>query len=75
MNAPVLTYRLLPEPPVAFADLDLVRVLTDAKTDEGEVVPSGTRGTIVGMYAEGAAYEVEFEAGLATVKAGDLVAA
>ena len=69
MNAPVLTYQLTPEEIVTFADLDLVRVIHVLTTDEGENVPAGTRGTVVAVYADGAANEVEFEAGLAPVVA------
>ncbi len=61
--------------PKGFADLDLVRVAHDVVTDEGETVAAGTRGTIVSVYAEGAAYEVEFAGGTATIEAAYLVAA
>ena len=75
VNAPVLSYRLTPEAPATFADLDLVRVTCAITTDEGETVPAGTRGTIVAVYRDGAAYEVEFSAGVATIEALQLVAA
>ncbi len=67
MNAPVLTYHFDIPAQRAFADLDRVCVLGPVTTDEGEEVSAGTRGTVVAIYADGAAYEVEFEAGLATV--------
>ena len=67
MNAPVLTCHFDIPAQRAFADLDLVCVLGPVMTDEGEEVPAGTRGTVVAIYADGAAYEIEFEAGLATV--------
>lgn len=75
MNAPVLTYRLRPEEPAAFAELALVRVREAVTTDENETVPTGTRGTVVAVYDGGTAYEVEFATGLAVVVAADLVAA
>lgn len=75
MTAPVFSYRLKPDTPATFADLDLVRLRSAVTTDDGDEVPAGTRGTVVAVYAEGAAYEVEFTAGLATVSGADLVGA
>ncbi len=77
MNAPVLTYSysFTPEQPTGFAELDLVRVLQDIETDEGEPVPAGTRGTVVAVYASGAAFEVEFAYGTATIEAAHLTTA
>ena len=49
--------------------------LFDIETDEGEAVPAGTRGTVVSIYANGAAFEVEFAYGTATVEAAYLIAA
>lgn len=74
MNVPVLTYTLQPDEPQGFADLDGVRLTHAVVTDDGKVVAEGTEGTVVGVWAEGAAYEVEFSAGLATVEAAHLVA-
>lgn len=56
--------------PSQIADLSVVEVLRDVETDEGTTVPAGTHGTIVGTWAGGEAYEVEFASpvvGLATV--------
>ena len=75
MNAPVLTYQFETSEPRAFADLDLVRVRNPVMTDEGIEVPAGSRGAVVAIYANGVAYEVEFEAGLATIEAALLQAA
>lgn len=75
MNALVLTYPFKDAEPATFADLDIVSALHAVMTDEGEEVPAGTRGTVVAVYGAGKAYEVEFEAGLATVYAADLVKA
>ena len=75
MNAPALTYTFAVTKPGSFSDLDLVRLTQPATTDEGETVPAGARGTVVGIWSGGKAYEVEFEAGLVTVEASILVAA
>ena len=75
MNAPVLTYPFKVAQPAAFADLDLVCAVHAVMTDEGEEVHTGTRGTVVAVYGGGKAYEVEFEIGLATIYAADLVKA
>lgn len=57
-------------------ELTVVTLLKPATTDEGALVPAGTRGTIVLVYGEGEAYEVEFlePQGLATVEAAALTA-
>ena len=75
MNAPVLTYTFTLGEPRGFADLSSVRVEIDVVTDDGEAVPAGTRGTVVSVYAGGAAYEVEFDGGTATIEAAHLTAA
>lgn len=61
-----------------FAELSVVAVLCEVRTDEGAAVPAGTEGTIVAVYAGGEAYEVEFDEpvlGIATVRADALRAA
>ena len=75
MNAPVLTYSTTPAEPHGFAELDGVRLLRPVTTDEGMTIPIGIEGTVVGVWAQGRAYEVEFAAGLATVEAAHLEAA
>lgn len=75
MNAPVLTYHFTAPAAHAFSELDEVRLLHVVSTDDGVAVPAGTEGTIVAIWAAGAAYEVEFDAGLATVDAEKLRAA
>ncbi len=60
-----------------FETLALVRLRRSVVTDEGADVPVGTLGTIVAVWAAGAAYEVEFAApyeGSATVDVEDLEA-
>ncbi|KQO94855.1 DUF4926 domain-containing protein [Methylorubrum extorquens] len=57
-------------PRSAFKDLDRVVLTADVTTDDGDTVAAGAEGTIVGVWRDGAAYEVEFTtpiAGLATV--------
>lgn len=75
MNAPAFTYQFVPTPETAFADLDVVRLTSDMTTDDGEAVLAGTRGTVVGVWGDGVAYEVEVEAGLVTATAAQLVMA
>ena len=75
MNAPVLTYQFETETSHAFPDLAFVRVLRTVTTDEGEEIMEGSLGTVVAVYANGAAYEVEFEAGLVTLEAAEIEAA
>lgn len=75
MNAPVLTYTFALGEPHGFADLSSVRVGIDVVTDEGEPVAAGTRGTVVAVYAGGAAYEVEFDGGTATIETAHLISA
>lgn len=55
-------------------ELACVILLADATTLEGELVPVGSEGTVVGSWSNGAAYEVEFlvPVGVATVRAEDL---
>lgn len=43
-----------------FPELSIVETLRAVETDDGEVVPAGSRGTIVAVYGRGQAYEVEF---------------
>jgi len=41
-------------------DLDRVALTSAATSDDGDVLPLGTEGTIVGVYRGGEAYVVEF---------------
>jgi glutamate---cysteine ligase / carboxylate-amine ligase len=69
------TLRKAPEASPLFAELSVVATLRDLQTDDGLTVPAGSRGTIVEVYASGAAYEVEFArpvVGNATVMADAL---
>lgn len=75
MNAPVLAFPFAIGQSSGFAELASVRILRDALTDEGEIVEAGARGTVVSVYAEAAAYEIEFENGTATVEAPMVTAA
>ncbi|WP_342149981.1 DUF4926 domain-containing protein [Methylorubrum sp. SB2] len=54
-------------------ELDRVELLADVLADEGAPVPLGSVGTVVAIWAGGAAFEVEFTRpvdALATVDAG-----
>ncbi|MCJ2042923.1 DUF4926 domain-containing protein [Methylobacterium sp. J-059] len=44
----------------ALQDLDGVVLTVEAKSLDGDTIPAGSEGTIVGIWREGAAYEVEF---------------
>lgn len=64
-------------PPI-HAELSMVMLLTEAPTDAGVTMPAGSTGTVVGIWKDGEAYEVEFReptGALATVKAEHLLAA
>lgn len=72
------TLRKAPEPSPLYPELSVVSTLRDLLTDDGLAVPAGSRGTIVEIYAAGAAYEVEFArpvVGNATITADALTAA
>ena len=75
MNASLLTYRFEASNPHAFEELSFVQLIDRVTTDDGVEVPEGAEGTVVAIWAEGAAYEVDFAAGLATVEANQLEAA
>ncbi|WP_375464114.1 DUF4926 domain-containing protein [uncultured Methylobacterium sp.] len=56
-------------------ELDRVALTAAVLTDGGHAIPAGTEGTVVGVWRDGAAYEVEFAhpaGALATVEAGHL---
>ncbi|MGE8131862.1 DUF4926 domain-containing protein [Methylobacterium sp. NPDC080182] len=56
----------------SIAELDRVTLSQEVEGDEGEKIPAGSTGTVVGIWAGGAAFEVEFAqplSALATVKA------
>ena len=48
------------KPGAALRDLDDVRVLVDVVTGDGDTIAAGTEGTVVAVWGEGEAYEVEF---------------
>lgn len=75
MNAPVLAYQFASPEPDMFAELQRVVLTAPTTTDDGVEVPVGTSGTIVGVWPKGAAYEVDFSLGLATVEASKLALA
>lgn len=63
------------EPLPVFRDLERVTIICAATTDDGQTVPAGSEGTIVGVIKEGLAYAVEFSApvdGLATLLPNEL---
>ncbi|MDR7035660.1 hypothetical protein J2X36_000395 [Methylobacterium sp. BE186] len=76
MSVEVL-YRLKRDGPDAtLRDLDDVRLVTDAVTDDGGTIPAGAEGTVVHVAPGGATVMVEFaqpEGALVTVRASDLV--
>ncbi|MCJ2121230.1 DUF4926 domain-containing protein [Methylobacterium sp. J-077] len=41
-------------------ELDRVRILRAVSGDDGVTVPAGSTGTVVAIYADGEAFEVEF---------------
>lgn len=56
-------------------DLDRVQLTVSVVSDDGDTISAGSKGTVVGVWHDGAAYEVEFThpvAGLATVDASGL---
>ncbi|WP_267428450.1 DUF4926 domain-containing protein [Methylobacterium sp. GC_Met_2] len=64
--------------PHAFAELCVVALLREVVTDDGTTVPAGAEGTVVGVWGDGEAYEIEFDepvVGNATVQADALRAA
>lgn len=68
-------YLLRKAEPSEFHELDVVELLTDLRTDDGDTVRAGARGTIVGAWSGGRYVEVEFpepEGALATVAVTDL---
>lgn len=75
MDTSALTDRYDRSTSQGFAELSQVRLVRSTLTDDGVVVEADTQGTVVGVWPEGAAYEVDFAAGLATVEAACLVAA
>ena len=44
----------------AFAEHSLVRLASGIELGDGRVLPAGAVGAVVGVWANGAAYEVEF---------------
>lgn len=70
------TFVLTPDIPSAIRELDTARLLVPVTADDGREVPAGSVGTVVGVWNQGEAYEVEFVTpfeALATVAAGQLV--
>jgi hypothetical protein len=60
-------------PPRRFAidALDAVTLAVDAQTEDGETVPAGTVGTVVAVWGEAEAFDIEFDApftGLVTIE-------
>ncbi|MET0367984.1 MAG: DUF4926 domain-containing protein [Methylobacterium sp.] len=75
MPVDTLTLVRQAEPDLPLRDLDRVALTAAAVTDDGDRIEAGRQGTIVGIWREGAAYEVEFAdppGSLATVEAGHL---
>ncbi|CAA2138665.1 MULTISPECIES: DUF4926 domain-containing protein [Methylobacterium] len=75
MSIEVLYLLRKDDPGAALRDLDDVTLLADVTSDDGVTIPVGTAGTIVGVWRDGEAFEVEFalpEGAVATVHAGAL---
>lgn len=75
MSIDVLYQRPKHGPGTTLRDLDDVCLLAEVVTDDGERIAAGTEGTVVGVWNDGAAYEVEFAepaGALATVEAAHL---
>ncbi len=47
-------------PRSSLRDLDDVVLLADTVSDDGDMIPAGTKGTIVSVHGEGESYVVEF---------------
>ncbi len=75
MNAPVSFYQFTPEASATFAELDEVRLVSAARTKYGQPLSVGSEGTVLAVWSDGSAYVVEFDEGLATIKAEDLTSA
>ncbi|KMO12585.1 hypothetical protein [Methylobacterium platani] len=55
-----LAYTSLPVTSTCIHELDQVVVRTDVEGDEGETIREGSRGTVLSVLGDGAAYLVEF---------------
>ncbi|TNC09347.1 hypothetical protein FF100_26250 [Methylobacterium terricola] len=55
-----LAYTALPAGSSLIHELDQVEVRTDVEGDEGETIRQGSRGTVLSVLGDGAAYLVEF---------------
>ena len=63
------------EPATDFRDLDAVETTRSATSDDGDVIPAGSQGTVVSVIRDGFADAVEFaepEGAVATLLAADL---
>lgn len=63
------------DPLPGIRDLDVVMLTRVVETDDGDTMPEGSEGTVLSVYANGAAYVVEFSepvGAMATVRASDL---
>lgn len=62
-------------PPSDLRELDRVCLIDPVIADDGDAIEAGSQGTVVGIWRDGGAYEVEFaspEGALATVEAEGL---
>lgn len=60
MSVEVLYLLRKDEPGAVLRELDDVVLLVDSLTDRGDTIRAGTEGTVVAVWQEGSAYEVEF---------------
>jgi hypothetical protein len=65
----------LPGSPAEIRELDLVKLAVPVRSDAGQDVPAGAVGTVVGIWAGGSGFEVEFSEpfeALATVRSREI---
>ncbi|TXN60755.1 DUF4926 domain-containing protein [Methylobacterium sp. WL6] len=75
MTLGAFSFVLGDEPVTDFRDLDTVETIRSATSDDGDVIPAGSRGTVVSVIRGGFAYGVEFAepyGAVATMLAADL---
>ena len=75
MTLDAFSFVLGDEPATDFRDLDAVEMIRSATSDDGDVIPAGSQGTVVSVIRDGFAYGVEFAepyGAVATLLAADL---
>lgn len=75
MTLDAFSFLLGDEPVTDFRDLDTVETIRSATSDDGDLIPQGSQGTVVSVIRGGFAYAVEFAdpyGAVATLLAADL---